>query len=62
MEESNGQDSSVVQRMIAIVSNQRHNLGCYHPWTFETAKGSIERWCRRESNLYLWLKLPVLCH
>ena len=31
MEESDGQDSSVVQRLIVIVSNQRYNLGHYHP-------------------------------
>ena len=30
----------MVQRPIAIVSNQRHNLGCYCPRTFEMAKVS----------------------
>ena len=29
--ESNGWDSSMVQRLIVILSNQRHNLGCYRP-------------------------------
>ena len=37
-EESDGQDSSVVQRSIVIVSNQRHTLGHYRLWTFKAAK------------------------
>ena len=49
-EESNGQDSSMVQRPIAITSNQRHNLDCYCPRTFEMAKGSKERLCHQEFN------------
>ena len=42
--ESDGQDSSMVQRLMVIMSNQRHNLDCYHLWTFEMAKGLKERY------------------
>ena len=49
-EESDRQDSSMVRRLVVIMSNQRHNLGCYCSLTFETAKGLKDRQCRQESD------------